>query len=266
MAAQLQGTSAQTRWHRHATGTRLRSTDSFGLVLLLIVVDYIAVSALTNSAWGRLVIVVLLGTTLVFALRTARARRLWQLLAAVYLLASTLITLAAIVAPGAFDLSQQTSILGGLLLLITPIAIARRIVTHQVVTTQTVLGAVCVYLLIGFSFAFIFTAIAFVIPTPFFTSQAHATANEFLFFSYTTLTTVGYGNLVPAGSVGQTFAMLEALFGQIFLVIVVARLVSLWGLERPRATARATEATETTETSSPEHDDAQHDPPRLAAR
>ena len=52
-----------------------------------------------------------------------------------------------------------------------------------------------------------------------------------MFFSYTTLTTTGYGNLVPAGTVGQSFAVLEMLVGQIFMVTLVAGLVGLW---RPR--------------------------------
>lgn len=212
-----------------------RPADSFGLVLLLIILDYIALSAVNGDAWGRVIIVALLGVTLLFALRTSRARRIWQILAIIYLLSSTLFTLVSVAAPDAKDFSQQTAITGGLLLLVTPFAISRRIVSHRVVTTETVLGAVCVYLLLGFSFTFIYSAIGFLGAAPFFEGQAHATANAYLFFSYTTLTTVGYGNLIPAGNVGQTFAMLEALFGQIYLVIVVARLVSLWGQARPTA-------------------------------
>ncbi|HEX5440249.1 MAG TPA: potassium channel family protein [Ktedonobacterales bacterium] len=221
----------------HKAGHRIRGlarpADSFGLVLILLVLDYVAVSAITDNAWGRVVIVVLLGATLLFALRTSHARRIWQLLAALYLVVSTLVTVVSILVPSATDFSTQTSLVGGLLLLITPVAISRRIVAHRFVTTETVLGAICVYLLIGFSFSFIYSAIGFVSGAPFFGGQTQATANDYLFFSYTTLTTVGYGDLVPAASVGQTFAMLEALFGQIYLVIVVARLVSLWGQERP---------------------------------
>ncbi|MGH2514444.1 MAG: ion channel [Ktedonobacterales bacterium] len=203
------------------------------MVILLLILDYIAVSALSGSAWGRVSIVVLLGTTLLFALRTSRARRIWQILASIYLLASTLLTVASALVPGIHDYSQQTSIAGGLLLIVTPFAMLRRISTHRVVTTETVLGTVCVYLLFGFSFTFIYSAIGLVSGAPFFVGQTHVTANQYLFFSYTTLTTVGYGNLIPAGTLGQTFAMLEALFGQIYLVIIVARLVSLWGQERP---------------------------------
>src|SRR5690348_15755181 len=229
----------------HKVGQRIhglaRPADSFGLVLLLLVLDYIAVSAITSNAWGRVVIVVLLGVTLLFALRTAHAHRIWQIVAALYLVASTVITVVSIVVPSAKDFSPQTSLVGGLLLLITPVAISRRIVAHRFISTETVLGAICVYLLIGFSFSFIYSGVAYVSGTPFFAGLSEASSNDYLFFSYTTLTTVGYGNLIPVGSIGQTFAMLEALFGQIYLVIVVARLVSLWGQERPGAPLRGGE-------------------------
>jgi hypothetical protein len=48
-----------------------------------------------------------------------------------------------------------------------------------------------------------------------------------------TLTTVGYGNLIPAAPIGQSLSMLEAILGQIYLIVVVARLVSLWGQHLP---------------------------------
>lgn len=233
METEEHATGAAPHKSGHRIGGLARPADSFGLVLILLVLDYIAVSAITSNAWGRVVIVVLLGVTLLFALRTSHARRIWQILAALYLAVSTLVTVISIVAPSATDFSSQTSLVGGLLLLITPVAISRRIFAQRFVSTETVLGALCVYLLIGFSFSFMYSGVAYVSGTPFFAGLSEASSNDYLFFSYTTLTTVGYGNLVPAGSVGQTLAMLEALFGQIYLVIVVARLVSLWGQERP---------------------------------
>src|SRR5262249_22677230 len=114
----------------------------------------------------------------------------------------------------------------------------RRIATHEVVAVQTVLGAMCIYVLLGYGFAVLFDATEVLSHRPFFVGVPQAPRGAFLFFSYTTLTTVGYGNLVPAEPIGQTFAMLEALLGQIFLVTLVARLVSLWGQARPGAGAR----------------------------
>ena len=90
-------------------GRLARPADSFGLVLLLLILDYIALSAVNDNAWGRVVIVALLGATLLFALRTSRARRIWQLLAIIYLVASTLLTLISVAAPGANNFSQQTA-------------------------------------------------------------------------------------------------------------------------------------------------------------
>jgi hypothetical protein len=217
------------RWARPLA----RRADTYGLVLLLIVVDYIAVSTLLNDPWGRVVIDVALGATLLFTLRTSRSRLIWQLLALFYLLTSAFSSIASALAPGTEAVSRWTTGIGGLLLIVTPFVILRRISAHRVVTTETVLGAICVYLLIGFSFAFIYATVGALSGAAFFEGQTNAPFNDYLFFSYTTLTTVGYGNLVPASAVGQTLAMLEALSGQIYLVIVVARLVSLWGQALP---------------------------------
>ena len=63
---------------------------------------------------------------------------------------------------------------------------------------------------------------------PFFGSQGRGTLSQDLFFSFTTLTTTGYGNLVPAGNPGQTLAVLEMLIGQLFLVTAVAKVVNAW--------------------------------------
>jgi Ion channel len=230
------GDTMETPIHtvEHSSVPRLayRLTDTYGLVLILIVTDYIAASALTTSGWGRFATTFLLSATILLILRVSRSRRIWQMLAVIYLLVSTVSSLVSEVTPGTGIITHHITILAGILLLATPIAILRHIASHPVVTTETVLGAVCVYLLIGFSFGFIYSGIALLSPSPFFQGHALATINNTLFFSYTTLTTVGYGDLVPAKSLGQTFAMLEALFGQIYLVLIVARLVSLWGQER----------------------------------
>ena len=212
-----------------------RLTNTYGLVLALIVLDYIVVSTLdTTSGWGRVISVFFLGITLLLTLRISRARRIWQLLAVVYLVVSTFSAVASEVTPGADTVTQHITVLAGVLLIVTPFVILGYIASQSLITTEIVLGAVCVYLLLGFSFAFIYLGLAVVSPTPFFEGQSPATINNTLFFSYTTLTTVGYGNLVPARSLGQAMAMLEALFGQIYLVLIVARLVSLWGQQRPQ--------------------------------
>lgn len=210
-------------------GKLARPADSYGLVLSLVVIAYIVFSLESTNAWLGVCVVALQGLLLFFALRTSRARRVWVLLAGCFLVIGTAVAIIDALVLGTTDDSEVLQAMGGVLLLVTPLAISRRIITHTIVTAQTILGAISVYVLIGFSFASVYRAFALLSHTPFFVGLPYATRNDYLFFSYTTLTTVGYGNLVPAGNVGQTFAMLEALLGQIYLVIVVARLVSLWG-------------------------------------
>lgn len=210
---------------------RARPLDSYGFVLFLILLDNFAVATISVHAWGAVVTTLLLGITLLFALRTSHTRRLWQLLALFFLIAGTLAVVIVDLTPGLPAVRATAPLSAGVLLIVTPIAIVQRVARHKIVTVDTILGAVSVYLLLGFTFASIFVTISLLTPAPFFQNTPQAGASDYLFFSYTTLTTVGYGNLVPAGSLGQAFASLEALLGQIYLVIIVARLVSLWGHE-----------------------------------
>jgi Ion channel len=95
--------------------------------------------------------------------------------------------------------------------------------------------------ILGLLFTFLYAALDRVQSAPFFGSGVTLENGDFLFFSFTTLTTTGYGNLVPAAQPGKMFAGLEMLMGQIFLVTLVAGLVSLW---RPRALVRRREGSD----------------------
>jgi Ion channel len=118
-------------------------------------------------------------------------------------------------------------------------AVLRRVVSAAEVGFRTILGAVSVYTVLGILFSFAYSTIDHVQSGRFFSEVAHPKGSEFLFFSYTTLTTTGYGNLVPAGQPGRMLAGLEMMLGQLFLVTLVAGLVSLWrpgeGLLKRRA-------------------------------
>jgi voltage-gated potassium channel Kch len=92
-----------------------------------------------------------------------------------------------------------------------------------------VLGAVCVYILLGMMWAFAFAAIGTFDSQPFFAQEAHATVADYLYFSFTTITTVGYGDLTAAQSLGRALAVLAALIGQLYLVTVIALLISNLG-------------------------------------
>jgi hypothetical protein len=93
------------------------------------------------------------------------------------------------------------------------------------VTIHSMFGVLCLYLLVGLIFAVTFGVVQDVSNTDFFTVE-HAGRDDFLYFSFATLTTVGYGDLVAATNLGRSLAIAEALLGQIYLVTVVALIVT----------------------------------------
>ena len=108
-----------------------------------------------------------------------------------------------------------------------PVTITR-VLHHRRVTAETILGALCAYVLVGLLFAFLFLAVDDFREAPFFTQPGEHDQGEFLYFSFVALTTLGFGDLSPSVGLPQALTVLEALIGSVFLVTLVARLVTLW--------------------------------------
>jgi hypothetical protein len=102
------------------------------------------------------------------------------------------------------------------------IGVVRSLRKYGAVTVQAVLGALCLYLLAGMFFAFIYGAVNNLGGDPFFANGVDATPARSVYFSFATLTTVGYGDLTARTDVGHTLAVTEALLGQLYLVTVVS--------------------------------------------
>jgi len=97
------------------------------------------------------------------------------------------------------------------------------------ITIYRIEGAIAVYLLIGFSFAMVFHTMTLLHgPSAFKGLDAgYHTYKEYMYFSLTTLTTTGYGDIVPAFPFARSLANLEALIGQLYPAILIARLESM---------------------------------------
>jgi hypothetical protein len=113
-----------------------------------------------------------------------------------------------------------------------PIVILNRILRHRVIGRETILGAVCVYVLLGIVFAGIYGAINDIDGGQFFAQRVVQSNIDFLYFSFVVLTTLGFGDLTPKPDIARVIVTFEALIGQVFLVTLVARLMSLYGMER----------------------------------
>jgi hypothetical protein len=114
------------------------------------------------------------------------------------------------------------------LLAVAMAAVLRRVLTADNVSSRTILGAISVYTALGILFTWAYGLIDRLEGGGFFGEGVTIKGSDFLFFSYTTLTTTGYGDLVPAGQVGRMVSGIEMMLGQVFLVTLVAGLVSLW--------------------------------------
>jgi diacylglycerol kinase family enzyme len=206
------------------------STSSYGLVLVLLIVTYVLAVTLTEQ-WGATILLFAQMATVWLALRTSMARRGLRLIATVLFILAGIAAVANLLAQQDPHFTVAAFLAAAVLYFVAPFAIVRHIGYRRTVDQETLLGALAAYLFIGMAFAFAYRLLGAVQASPFFGANGDGAVSQDLFFSFITLTTTGYGNLVPAGNPGQTLAVLEALTGQLFLVTAVAKIVSAW---RPR--------------------------------
>jgi ion channel len=202
-------------------------SDAFGLVLVLVLTTYVLTSLLSNRGWSAVVLTLATSVTSVIALSSADARA-GTVRAAVWLSGLTILLAAVAAIGGGRTWLNLASVVQIGLLTVAMGAVLRRVVTTAEVGARTILGAISVYTVLGILFTFLYGMVERIQDGPFFEGGMHPESSDFLFFSYTTLTTTGYGNLVPGGQPGRMLAGLEMMLGQIFLVTLVAGLVSLW--------------------------------------
>jgi voltage-gated potassium channel Kch len=228
------------RWLRRAE----QFTDAFGLVFGLVLLTYVLISLLGTSGWASVLVMLSVSATSIFALTSSYSPPHYVHLAIYASAAGIVLALIAAISGDKFWLE-----IGGLvqicLLAAAMAAVLIRVVGAPEVSIRTILGALSVYTVLGLLFAFLYEAIGRFQDSPFFENHPVVQHGDYLFFSYTTLTTTGYGDLVPGGQPGRMLAGLEMLLGQIFLVTLVAGLVAVWrpgtGL-KARRERRAAEA------------------------
>jgi hypothetical protein len=200
----------------------------FGPVLGMIVAAVIFQLAAPNQDWARLVAVGIQGSVVMMAMRAAGAHpRLFRIGSGgvlALMIAAVVAELVAGLGPG------FARVISLALILVTPLAVVggvvRELEEDKRVTVQTVFCGLCLYLLIGMAFAFLYAFLNDVGTHSFFRQDVPESSNDFLYFSLVTLTTTGYGDFTAATELGRTFAVTEALLGQIYLVTVLAVIVS----------------------------------------
>lgn len=210
----------------------------FGLVFLLTFTLAVFVIVTPTAGWSRAVGLGLQWLALLAVIATSRARanvRRPGAVAVVALMAFTVVGAAgeALSRPLLFAVSGALSAL-------TPVALIGgllRLVRARGVTPQAVAGALTLYLLIGLVFAWTIGFVAEVESVPYFVQTAKASTSQIVYFSFTAMTTTGFGDLTAATKVGRALTVVEMLLGQLYLVTVIGVLVGNFAGRGRRAQA-----------------------------
>jgi hypothetical protein len=216
-------------------GRVIQALDSYATLLVLLLANFLLLELIDDARWGALGSTLLSSAALVVAISDPAAgerlsRRHIVSIAAALLLAPLVLFAGSTSAVGLTYLLPV-----GLLVTATLPVTLSRVLHHRRVTLETVLGALCSYVLLGLLFAFVFIAVEGLRDAPFFVQPGEHQQSEYLYFSFVALTTLGFGDLSPSVGLPQALTALEALLGQVFLVTMVARLVTLWSRTDPEA-------------------------------
>ncbi len=201
------------------------SPPPYGIALLgIIAVILLSAGSGSSSPVGALALVVQ-GAVLVFVLRISDVRGRVGRIATIVTVALVILGVASIIVEGV-SATVSTLIVGLLFAVATPVAIVRRIIREGKIDAPVVAGALCIYLLIGLFYVQVYTLFDRATDGQFFVQVQDPTPTDFTYFSYVTMTTVGYGDLTASGNLERMIAVTEALIGQLYLVTVIGLAVS----------------------------------------
>jgi Ion channel len=209
------------RWDRKSRAAGFRYGAVLGLTLGLLVFAIVA----PERAWARAVALALEGIALTIVVASSRARASTRRARALAVGGGGVVV---VVLTGADVLSRAVVFaVAGLLAAAIPAALVgglARLISERGVTLRAVLGALTIYLYVGLLFAWVIAFVSAVDGTPYF-AQPGVGHGDRVYFSFTVLTTTGFGDLTAATSLGHALAVVEMLTGQLYLVTVIGVLV-----------------------------------------
>jgi hypothetical protein len=221
----------------HQSATRHR--ERYGVLLGAIVIAFSIQGIAEPGEWEQIVTSALLGATLLLAFWAADMKPKYLRPAGVVVACCVLLSIGEALS-GTVD-GGATRLTNALLVVLAPpaiiVGVVRSLRARQAVTLEAVFGVLCVYILLGMFFAYVYGSINLLGGAPFFAGGQPATVAQCLYYSFTTLTTVGYGDLIARTNLGHTLSVFEALVGQIYLVTVVSLIVANLGRGRPASRA-----------------------------
>jgi len=203
------------------------------VVFVLMIITVVFLITAPNAGWSRAIALGIEGVALVVTLATSRERETVRRRRAM-LAGLPMIAIVILIAFGLLPLwlvaMAAIIVTGGI-----PIALVRgllRLLGEAGVTAQSVAGSLAIYLSIGLIFAWVIGFVGQVGATPYFAQHASTNQGDKVYFSFTVLTTTGFGDLTPATPVGHAVAVIEMLTGQLYLVTVIGLVIGNFASRR----------------------------------
>jgi Ion channel len=202
-------------------------------VLALMITAVVFSIAAPSGNWSRAVGIAIEASALVITVATSRERESVRLRRAGMLAAAVL---AAVILIGLGDVPRWLLFAAAIVVTAAiPAALIQgllRLLRREGVTLNAVAGSLAIYLSTGLIFAWIVAFVAEVSSTPYFAQHVADTQGDKVYYSFTVLTTTGFGDFTPVTAVGHSVAVIEMLVGQLYLVTVIGLLIGNFASRR----------------------------------
>jgi hypothetical protein len=196
--------------------------DRFGLLLTLLVGSFVTLGSADNM-WARVVAGLLQLAALIVAFLSTRLfrRHRWLGLSAVVGIVAVVLSLTT------NDVTAGIAAIAAAIVLTAVLAaVLDQVLRHPRVSIQTLFGAVCAYFLIGLIFSSVYAVLDAFGSEPVFGETV--SESVYSYFSFTTLTTLGFGDYTAKTGLARRLVAIEAVMGQVFIATTLARLVSMY--------------------------------------
>jgi voltage-gated potassium channel Kch len=203
------------------------------LYLLCSMIFLIVVSPFLQHGVGSEILLIFMVTAVLLSAINSVSDKRTHLIVACLLAAPWFVTSVATTLFGTLYPEFYEALFGSLFFTYTTVLIFSHVLKDKKVTSDTLYGAICVYILIGLTWSFFYVLIATTSHDAFHINPANNLDNiinwhDLTYFSFVTLTTLGYGDITPVAPIARPITILEAIVGPIYLTIIIARLVGLY--------------------------------------
>jgi len=228
----------------------VRVHDRFGTLLTLLVAAFM-LNGFIEQRWARVVLAgieIALLVVVYFSTRIDGQTRNRVILPFILLVGVSFVSLVLYAGEGKQTVLGAISIASVMVYGLILYLVVKRVMAERGVDIETILGALCIYFLLGLMFSTVFHALDVFASAPIFGEQI--ARPDYSYFSFVTLTTLGYGDISPVSDLARRVAVIEAMCGQVFLATVIARMVSLYGAKDLAEQIERVEQSEQTEPES----------------